>query len=157
MSNVEVKSFFSRLFCCFSPCQESYLMYFVKRKMENAKRTYDLENRLIEFSVLIISIAEGLYKTKAGNHISGQIVRSGTAPALYYGEAQGAESRADFLHKIKIILKELRETRIALLIIKKTPLSDNVAVIESGLDECTQLIAIFRKSSETAQRNQNLA
>ncbi len=68
-------------------------------------RTFNLEDRLIDFSVLIIRISETLFNSRAGNHIEGQIVRSGTSPALHYGEAQGAESRNDFIHKLKILLK----------------------------------------------------
>jgi four helix bundle protein len=76
-------------------------------------RKFDLENRLIQFAVLIIKSAESLNNTKAGNHIAGQLVRSGTSPALQYGEAQGAESRNDFIHKLKVLLKELRESLVA--------------------------------------------
>jgi len=79
----------------------------------------ELEERLINFSVLIIEIVNELESTKAGNHLSGQLVRSGTAPALNYGEAQSGESRRDFVHKIKIVLKELRETSICLEIINR--------------------------------------
>ncbi|HVZ98262.1 MAG TPA: four helix bundle protein [Chitinophagaceae bacterium] len=81
------------------------------------KRKYDLEERLIDFAALIIKVSEKLYKTNAGIYVEGQMVRSGTSPALHYGEAQSAESRADFIHKVKVLLKELRETRNALLII----------------------------------------
>ena len=123
--------------------------------MGEERKTYDLEQRLIEFATLIILITENIYKNKAGNHISGQLVRSGTAPALYYGEAQSAESRADFIHKIKIILKELRESRISLLIIKKVPLSDKMFLIERAIDECQELIAIFRKSADKPVKTWN--
>ena len=123
--------------------------------METSKqrRIYDLENRLIEFAALIISVCENLHKTKAGSHLSGQLVRSGTAPALNYGEAQSAESRADFIHKIKIILKELRETRISLLIIEKVSIATNPLLITQAIKESNELISIFRKSAETAQKN----
>jgi four helix bundle protein len=120
--------------------------------MEN-KRKYDLEERLIEFAVLIIRITEAVYNTKAGQHIGGQLVRSGTSPALHYGEAQSAESRADFIHKLKVLLKELRESRSALLIIRKAPLTDRTELIEEGLKECNELISIFVKSVETAKQN----
>jgi len=73
----------------------------------NDERKYDLEDRLVDFAVLIIRMTENLFNTKAGNYISGQLVRSGTSPALHYGEAQSAESRNDFIHKLKILLKEL--------------------------------------------------
>ena len=121
--------------------------------MTEEKRKYDLEPRLIKFSVLIISISEKVYKTKAGSHLAGQLVRSGTAPALNYGEAQSAESRADFIHKIKVILKELRETRITLLLIKDVPLTNEIELVDHGLIENNELISIFRKSAETAMRN----
>ena len=80
----------------------------------NTNIKYDLEDRLIEFSLLIIDIVEKLPNTRAGNHIGGQLIRCGTSPAFNYGEAQVAESRDDFIHKMKICLKELKETLIAL-------------------------------------------
>jgi four helix bundle protein len=76
------------------------------------ERKYDIEERLIDFAVRIIRTAESLPKTKAGNHIPGQLTRCGTSPAPNYGEAQSAESIADFIHKMKLCLKELRETRV---------------------------------------------
>ncbi len=79
---------------------------------ENKNRKYDLENRLLDFSVRMINIVEVLPNTRAGNHIAGQLIRCGTSPAPNYGEAQSAESRNDFIHKIKIVLKELRETNV---------------------------------------------
>lgn len=121
--------------------------------MLEQKRKYDLEERLIEFAVMIIKISESLFPTRAGIHIAGQLVRSGTSPALHYGEAQSAESRADFIHKIKIVLKELRESSNALKIISKVPLIENLKNVEMALDECNQLIAIFVKSLETAKNN----
>jgi four helix bundle protein len=74
---------------------------------------FELEDRLVDFAVLIIDIVDNLPNTKAGNHLAGQLVRSGTSPALNYGEAQSGESRKDFIHKIKIVLKELRELLFA--------------------------------------------
>jgi four helix bundle protein len=117
------------------------------------KRKYDLEERLIDFAVLIIQITESLFNTRAGNHLAGQLVRSGTSPALHYGEAQSAESRGDFIHKLKILLKELRESRNAMRIIKKTPLTDKLELLEKALLESNELISIFVKSVETAKRN----
>ena len=78
---------------------------------------FDLEERLVEFSVLIIEIVNEMPNSKASNHLSGQLLRSGTSAALNYGEAQSGESRKDFIHKIKIVLKELRETYVCLKII----------------------------------------
>jgi len=73
------------------------------------KKKFDLEERLIDFAVLIIQISDSMIDSRAANHVAGQIVRSGTYPALHYGEAQSAESRQDFIHKLKVLLKELRK------------------------------------------------
>jgi four helix bundle protein len=105
---------------------------------------------------LIIQIADSLFDTRAGNHIAGQMVRSGTHPALHYGEAQSAESRQDFIHKLKVLLKELRETNNALKIIKKAPLTKKLDLVGRGLVECNELISIFVKSISTAQTNLKL-
>ena len=80
--------------------------------MTKTGKDFDLEDRLIDFAVRIIQIAESLPNTKVGNHIAGQLIRCGTSPAPNYGEAQDAESRSDFLHKMKASLKELRETKV---------------------------------------------
>ncbi len=80
--------------------------------MNNDIRKYDLEDRLIDYAVRIINVSEQLSDTKAGKHISGQLLRSATAAAPNYGEAQSAESPKDFIHKIKISLKELRESKV---------------------------------------------
>lgn len=119
----------------------------------DVKKKYDLEERLIDFAVLIIKMSENLYGTRAAIHIGGQLVRSGTSPALHYGEAQSAESRADFIHKIKILLKELRETKNALQIIKRVPLTDKLNDVEDAFRESNELISIFVKSIETAKKN----
>ena len=121
-------------------------------KPDNNKK-YDLEDRLIEFAVLVITIAENLKNSRAGNHIAGQLVRSGTSPALNYGEAQSAESLSDFIHKFKILLKELRETRVALKITKRVPLINDIELVDKGLIECNELISIFVKSIDTAKKN----
>ena len=116
-------------------------------------RKFDLEERLIKFAIRMMEISENLPNTKAGNHISGQLVRSGSSPALNYGEAQAAESKADFSHKMKIILKELRETRICLKIIMLKPLLQNPNEIQSDMNECNELISIFAKSIKTVEKN----
>ncbi len=116
------------------------------------KRKYDLEDRLIDFSIKTSEIAESLPDTKFANHIGGQLIRSGSSPALNYGEAQSAESQNDFIHKIKVILKELREARICLKIIIKKPLLPSERVLPT-LNESNELIAIFLKSVETAKKN----
>jgi len=116
-------------------------------------RKYDLEERLIKFAIRMMEMSEKLPNTKAGNHISGQLVRSGTSPALNYGEVQAAESRADFSHKMKVILKELRETRICLKIIIQKPLIEKLSEIELDLKECSELISIFSTSIKTVEKN----
>jgi len=114
---------------------------------------HDLEVRLISFAVLIVEIVESMPDTKAANHLSGQLLRSGTSPALNYGEAQSGESRRDFIHKIKIVLKELRESFICLKIIHRSKLYKTEEKILFALKECNELISIFVKSVETAQKN----
>ncbi len=113
----------------------------------------DLEDRLVDFAVRIINVVESLPTSKAGNHIAGQLIRSGTAPAPNYGEAQSAESRKDFIHKMKIALKELRETLIWLKIIERKPLCEPSKMTDIT-KECDELIAIFVKSVKTAEENQ---
>ena len=120
--------------------------------MSKDNRKFDLEERLINFAVRIIRTAESLPKTRAGNHISGQLIRCGTSPAPNYGEAQSAESRADFIHKMKICLKELRETRVWLLIIAKTRLIKPKSKLDPLIDETNELISIFVKSVNTAEK-----
>jgi four helix bundle protein len=120
--------------------------------MKDIHRTFNLEERLIDFASSIISFAELLPQTFAGRHMAGQMIRSGTAPALHYGEAQGAESRKDFIHKMKLALKELRETFNALRIIKTTKWLP-AEKLNPLLDENNQLISIFVSSLGTAIKN----
>lgn len=115
-------------------------------------RRFDLNERLIGFAAKTISIAEHLPGTIGGRHIAGQLIRSSTAPCLQYGEAQGAESRADFIHKMRISLKELRETYNCLRLIAIKEWSEEEALAEQ-IEENNQLISIFVKSIETARNN----
>ena len=108
-----------------------------------------LEDRLVDFAVIVIGVVESLPATKAGNHIAGQLARSGTSPAPNYGEARSAESRRDFIHKMKIALKELRETMIWLKIISRKRLGD-CREVPAAIAECNELIAIFVSSTKTA-------
>lgn len=121
-------------------------------KEEPKDKKFDLEDRLIEFGAFVVELAEELPNSKAGNYIAGQLIRSGLSPALNYGEAQSAESRADFIHKFKVILKELRESLISLKVIRRLKLIKSEK-IEKVMGETQQLIAIFVKSIETAQKN----
>jgi four helix bundle protein len=111
-----------------------------------------IEGRLIEFAATIVEAVETLPSSKAGNHIANQLIRSGTSPAPNYGEAQSAESRKDFIHKMKIALKELRETMVWLKIIERTGMG-SPPIIQAALQECNELIAIFVSSTKTADAN----
>ncbi|NUY80173.1 four helix bundle protein [Flavobacterium sp. MAH-1] len=115
-------------------------------------REFNLHERLIDFAVMIIEISKGIENSKPGNHLSGQIIRSGTAPSLNYSEAQSAESRNDFIHKMSIVLKELRETLSCLKILRKA----NLYLISNDMMEKTQieaneLISIFVRSIQTSK------
>src|ERR1700722_8209273 len=92
-----------------------------RNQIGNGKMTkFDLEERLISFSVLIVELVRSMPDSRATNHLANQLLRPGTSPALNYGEAQSGESRKDFIHKIKIVLKELRESHVCLRIIHQT-------------------------------------
>jgi len=110
---------------------------------------FDIEDRLIHFASSVIQISESLPDLKSAQHLGGQLLRSGTAPALMYGEAQAAESKNDFIHKMKMALKELRETSVCLRIIhlRRYLNSEDVPAL---LRENFELIAIFVKSIKTA-------
>ena len=122
-------------------------------KEEDKDKKYNLDKRLIDFAVRVINVVEALPNTRAGNHIAGQLVRCGTSPAPNYGEAQSAESRNDFIHKIKIVLKELRETRVWLKIIQRKSLAKSGREIEALITGCDELISIFVTSVKTAEKN----
>jgi four helix bundle protein len=112
-----------------------------------------LEERLINFAVLIVEITGKMPDTRAANHLAGQLLRSGTSPALNYGEAQSGESRKDFIHKIQIVLKELRESLVCLKIILRAQQFNAKEKIDLALKECNELISIFVKSVATAKKN----
>ncbi|MCF7818484.1 MAG: four helix bundle protein [Kiritimatiellales bacterium] len=115
-------------------------------------KKYDLEDRLLEYSAGIIRLVERLPKTRAGNHIAGQLIRSGTSPYSNHGEAQGAESQKDFIHKMGICLKELRESERWLKLIFRVPLmpqeDGTLSFVQKETDE---LIRIFATSIKTAK------
>jgi four helix bundle protein len=117
------------------------------------EKTYDLEERLLEYAANIIRVAERLPNTRAGNHVAGQLLRSGTSPLPNHGEAQAAESRNDFVHKLSICLKELRESHRWLRLARRVPLINPPTEFDSQLQETESLIKIFAKSIRTAQRN----
>jgi four helix bundle protein len=117
------------------------------------ERTFDLEERTTKFGSAIIRYVDRMPATLAGRHLAGQLIRSGTAPALHYGEAQSAESRKDFIHKVKIALKELRESRVNLNMITGS------GIMKEDVDhtwlstEISELIKILAKSVRTAEDN----
>ncbi|MDZ4700214.1 MAG: four helix bundle protein, partial [Rhodothermales bacterium] len=115
-------------------------------------RAVQMENRLIVFAVRVCTLSESLPQTFSGRHVASQLFRAGTAPAAQYAEAQGAESRPDFIHKLKIAVKELRETQVWLKFITQMnyPIDPNPEPIRKEADE---LISILVKSIQTAQRN----
>jgi len=118
-------------------------------------KKFDLEDRFIDYTIRISNVVDKIDNSKLGNHIAGQLIRSGSSPALNYGEAQGAESRKDFVHKMKIILKELKESRVCLKIIERKPLIAKSENLISIMKETEELIAIVYKSIETAISNMN--
>jgi four helix bundle protein len=119
------------------------------------KIRFDLEDRLIKFACTSLDICDLLPLTKAAQNLSYQLSKSATASALIYGEAQDAESNVDFIHKLKMALKELRETRVNLRIINEKPIVKN-ELINKAIDEVNQLIAIFIKSILTSKTKQTL-
>jgi four helix bundle protein len=117
-----------------------------------ARPKYDLEERLLNFTASIVRLADSLPNTKAGNHLAGQLLRCGTSPLANHGEVQAAESRRDFLHKLRICLKELRETWRWLRLISRLELTGNDQ-IRAPLAEVEELIRIFAASVRTTEKN----
>ena len=122
-----------------------------KREMNKQDVKYDLEDRLIDFAAMVIDLVEALPNTRTGNYVANQLVRSGLSPAPNYGEAQSAESRKDFVHKMKIALKELKESRVWLRIIRRKSLIEPGPAMDTAFAECEELIRIFGKSISTAE------
>ena len=117
---------------------------------------YDLEERLLDYSARIIRLVDRLPRTRAGNHVGAQLLRSGTSPLPNHGEAQAAESTDDFVHKLKICLKELRESFRWLRLIQHVPLLKPTRV-KPLMEETDELIRIFVQSIKTAQGNSGKA
>jgi four helix bundle protein len=114
------------------------------------RRADELETRLIDFAVRIVKLSARLPRTPAGKHIAGQILRSGTSPAPNYGEARGAESHADFVHKLRIVLKELNETSIWLRVINSSQLL-KTELLSEIIRENVEFCRIFTASLKTAR------
>ena len=116
----------------------------------------DLSERLLHFAVRVGKVINALPATRLGRHIAAQLVRSGTSAAPNYEEACAAESRADFVHKLSICLKELRESRFWIRLIVESELLSSKKMTELQ-DECTQLCKIMAQSLLTARKNQGKA
>jgi len=117
------------------------------------KPAYDLEDRLLVFAAKIVELTESLPNTRAGNHIAGQLLRCGTSSLSNHGEAEAAESRRDFLHKLRICLKELRETKRWLRLLGRVNKVEKPGNLNTCLNEVEELIRIFVASVRTAERN----
>jgi four helix bundle protein len=128
----------------------------VQRSTSNVQKPseprFDLEERLLEFSANIIQLIDGLPNTRAANHVAGQLLRCGTSPLGNHGEVQAAESRRDFVHKLRICLKEFKETRRWLRLLKRSQLLPTQKM-EPILQETEELIRIFAASVRTAEKN----
>lgn len=122
--------------------------------MSDAERANEIEDRLIDFAVRAIKVADSLPTTPAGRYIARQLLRSGTSPAPNYAEARAAESRADFVHKLKIALKELNESCVWLKIVCRAELL-KADLLSNLIDENEQLCRILNASTKTASENQD--
>src|SRR5438105_1107016 len=118
-----------------------------------AGKRNNLENRLLEFAAVIIDVSERLPNTRSGNHLAGQLLRSGTSPYGNHGEAQAPESAEDFIHKMKVCLKELREARRWARLIDRKRWLGNDSQLAFIISEGDELIRIFKSSVQTAERN----
>jgi four helix bundle protein len=128
----------------------------LRKKEISMNQNYDLEDRLLNYSARIIRLVEKLPNTRAGNHVAGQLLRSGTSPLPNHGEAQAAESANDFVHKLKVCLKELRESYRWLRLVQTVPLLPQNRVTPL-VNETDELIRIFVTSIKTAGRRKKAA
>ena len=121
---------------------------------EQKSQADQLEERLIEFASQIIRFSTEIPKTPAGRHIAIQILRSGTSPAPNYAEARGAESRADFIHKLGVVQKELNETAVWLRVLLKTVAEkkENFIAILQENQELARIIAAAVKTARERLR-----
>ena len=120
-----------------------------------SERKFNLEERLLDFSVIVIETVEALPNNRVGNHIAGQLIKSGTSPYANHGEAQAAESQKDFIHKLRICLKKLRETKRWLELVEKAQLLKKRPKLNEVIQENEELIKIFVASIKTANKNRN--
>ena len=116
-------------------------------------RRFSLEDRFIEFAAVVMNIVDSLPDSRPGNHVLTQLLRSGSSPAPNYAEALSAESRRDFIHKLGIALKELRETHVWLRIVKRMQFLPENLMLDHAIAECNELTAILVASINTAKKN----
>jgi four helix bundle protein len=114
---------------------------------------FDLEERLLEFAVRVIRVTESMDRSRAGTHVADQLLRAGTSPYGNHGEVEGAESRDDFVHKLRVCHKELRESRRWLRLVHRTPLVAKPELLHDILTEADELVRIFSASIRTAEAN----
>jgi four helix bundle protein len=119
-------------------------------------RKYDLEERLLEFASRVIRVTKSMEKSRASNHVADQLLRSGTSPYGNHREAEGAESRNDFIHKLKICYKELRESRRWLKLVQRAGFVAKPDLLVPLVSEAEELVKIFSSSIRTARRNGGL-
>ena len=137
----------------FSPKTEmEWNLLSTSTSMEPDSRADVLEGRLVQFAIDIVKLVGDLPQNFQARHIAGQLLRSGTAAAPNYGEARAAESRADFIHKLRIALKELNETAVWLRIIRGS-FDIPTASLGKLVAENTELCRILVASIQTARRN----
>ena len=129
----------------------------VQRSTLNAQlstngKSFDLEDRLLEYAASVIRLVERIPRTPAGAHVAGQVLRSASSPLSNHGEAQAAESVDDFIHKLSVCLKELKESRRWLRLVQRVPLLKPESQVDPLLNETEELIRIFSASIRTAQK-----
>ena|SRR5438552_7717333 len=119
-----------------------------------ASRADELQKRLVSFAAKIVDISAQLPRTAQGRHISIQILRSGTSTAANYGEARGAESRSDFIHKLRIVLKELNETAVWLQLLAECSLisADKIIAIVAENQELCRIIAASVRTARGSEQ-----
>ncbi len=121
--------------------------------MENKTKILNMENRLVDFVVRIQEVIKYFPNTYFHTQLANQISRASTSTALNYAEAQSAESLKDFVHKMRLVLKELRECHVALKILSHNRDLDDIHELVDLVKENDELVAIFVKSVQTAEKN----
>ena len=115
----------------------------------------ELEKRLINLAISIDKLSVSLRRTYLAQHLITQLIRSSTSAALNYGEAQAAESKKDFIHKVSLVLKELKETKVSLKILEPSVKVEQIIEFKKCLEETDQLVAIFYQTIKSARQNTN--